>query len=65
VTARDVITAWMAKQTVISMVVSATSREAAEREGWKVAHALGAGPRAEVSVERWTRTRPMNARQQG
>jgi hypothetical protein len=55
--ARDVITAWMAQQTVISIIVSATSREAAEDEGWKVARALGAGPRAEVSVEPWTRTR--------
>jgi hypothetical protein len=33
VAARDAITAWMAKQTVISMVVSATSRHAAEGEG--------------------------------
>lgn len=55
--ARDVITAWVAKQTVISMVVSATSREAAENEGWKVARALGAGSRGEVSVEPWTRSR--------
>ena len=65
VATRDVITAWMAKQTVISMIVSATSREAAEGEGWKVARALGAGPKAEVSVEPWTRTRPVEARQQG
>ena len=64
VAARDVITAWMAKQTVISMVVSATSRQAAEGEGWKVARALGAGPRAEVSAEPWTHTRPVKARQQ-
>lgn len=55
--ARDVITAWVAKQTVISMVVSATSREAAENEGWKVARTLGAGSRGEVSVEPWTRSR--------
>jgi hypothetical protein len=56
VAARDVIIAWMAKQTVISMVISATSRQAAEGEGWKVARALGAGPRAEVSVEPWKRS---------
>jgi hypothetical protein len=58
VAAQNVITAWLEKHTVISMVVSATSREAAETEGWKVARALGAGPRAEVSVEPWAAHHP-------
>jgi hypothetical protein len=53
--------AWTGEQVLgtlpMPMIVSATSREAAEGEGWKVARALGAGPRAEVSAEPWTRTR--------
>lgn len=53
VAARDVISAWTAKQTVISMVVSTTSRQAAEGERWKVARALGLGTGADVSAESW------------
>lgn len=46
----------MAHKTVVSMVLGATSREAAEGEGRKVARALGSGPETEVSAEPWTRT---------